>query len=483
MKDLCMLALDTAQSLGASYADIRIIETRREGIETKNEQVASTRRAEDLGFGIRVIANGSWGFAASFQVTREGIERMAAQAVAIARASARVHHEAVRLAPEPAHVDIWKTPVCRDPFDVPAQEKIDLLLRINEELMRTKGVKLAQGYMNFVREQQTFASTEGSFIEQDLTRSGVGYTATAVGNEDVQKRSYPASFRGLWMGKGYELIDELPLLGNAEQTAQEAVALLTADQCPPGDRDLILCGDQLALQIHESVGHPTELDRVLGMEANYAGTSFATVDKLKTLRYGSPMVTIVADSTVAGGLATVGYDDEGVQAQKWPLIENGMLVNYLTSRETAGAIGESRSRGAMRADGWARIPMIRMTNISLMPNEGTLNDLIVVTDDGVLMSTNRSWSIDQKRINFQFGCEIGWEIKKGKKARLLKNPTYQGSTTEFWGSCDFICGESEFVLWGVANCGKGQPGQTAEMSHGAAPARFRKTRVGVGYDA
>jgi TldD protein len=482
MKQLCSLALDTAQSRGASYADVRIIETRRESIETKNEGVASMRRTEDLGFGVRVIANGSWGFAASREVTREAVEQTAAQAVAIAQASARVKHEAVRLTPEPACEDAWKTPVKRDPFEVPPQEKIGLLLRINAELMRVKGVKVAQGTMNFVREHQTFASTEGSFIEQDLTRSGVGYSATAVGHDDVQKRSYPASFRGLWMGKGYELIEELPLLEHAGQTAEEAVALLTADQCPSGTRDLILSGDQLALQIHESVGHPTELDRVLGTEANYAGTSFATVDKLKNLRYASPMVTIVADSTLVGGLATVGYDDEGVKAQKWPLIQDGILVGYLSSRETASAIGESRSRGAMRADGWARIPLIRMTNISLMPNEGTLDDLIADTDDGILVSTNRSWSIDQQRVNFQFGCEIGWEIKKGKKVRLLKNPTYQGITTEFWGSCDFICGTSEFVLWGVANCGKGQPGQTAEMSHGAAPARFLNVNVGVGYD-
>ena len=481
MKHLCTLALDTAKSRGASYADIRMIETRWEGIETKNEIVASMRRTEDLGFGVRVIADGSWGFAASREVTREEIERVAAQAAAIAQASARIKHEEVRLAPEPAREDVWKTPVKRDPFEVPTEEKVGLLLRINSELMRVKGVKVAQGTMNFVREHQYFASTEGSFIEQELTRSGVGYSATAVGHDDVQRRSYPASFRGLWMGKGYELIEELPLLEHAGQTAEEAVALLTADQCPSGKRDLILSGDQLALQIHESVGHPLELDRVLGTEANYAGTSFATVDRLGTLRYGSPMVNLVADSTLPGGLATVGYDDEGVQAQQWPLIQEGLLVGYLTSRETAAVVGEPRSRGAMRADGWARIPLIRMTNISLMPNEGTLDDLIADTDDGILVSTNRSWSIDQQRVNFQFGCEIGWEIRKGKKTRLLKNPTYQGITTEFWGSCDFICGASEFVLWGVANCGKGQPGQTAEMSHGAAPARFRKVNVGVGY--
>lgn len=482
MNDLCSLALDTAQHRGAIYADIRIIETWRERIQTKNEIVAAMGRSEDMGFGVRVIADGSWGFAASCEVTREEIQRVAAQAVSIAQVSARIKGEDVRLAPEPVHTAVWKAPFVQDPFQVSMEQKVDLLLRINAELRKVKVIKVAEGHMNFVREHQYFASTEGSRIEQHLLRSGVGYSATAVGHGDMQKRSYPSSFRGLWMGKGYELIEELPLLEHAPQTAEEAAALLTADQCPDRETDLIVCGDQLALQIHESVGHPTELDRVLGTEANYAGTSFATVDQLGTLRYGSDLVNIVADSTLPGGIATVGYDDEGVEAQRWPLIRDGVLVGYLTSRETAPVIGEPRSRGAMRADGWARIPLIRMTNISLMPREGTLDDLIADTDDGILVSTNRSWSIDQRRVNFQFGCEIAWEIKKGKKTCLLKNPTYQGVTPAFWGSCDAICGEEEFVLWGVANCGKGQPGQVAEMSHGASPARFRNVNVGVGYD-
>jgi len=243
--------------------------------------------------------------------------------------------------------------------------------------------------------------------------------------------------------------------------------------------DLILDGSQLALQIHESIGHPSELDRVLGTEANYAGTSFLTIDKLGKLQYGSPIVNVVADSTIPNGLATVGYDDEGVEAQRWHLIKNGIFVGYLTSRETASAIGEERSRGCMRADGWSRIPLIRMTNISLMPGECTLDELINDTKDGVYMETNKSWSIDQRRINFQFATELGWRIKNGKKVEPLKNPSYQGITVEFWNSCDAICNEDHFVLWGINNCGKGQPSQRAQMSHGAAPARFRKVRVGV----
>jgi len=257
------------------------------------------------------------------------------------------------------------------------------------------------------------------------------------------------------------------------------VALLTAPECPGGQKDLIINPNQLFLQIHESVGHPTELDRVMGMEANFAGTSFVTTEKLNKLQYGSEIVNIVADSTIPGGLATQGYDDDGVAAQRWHLIKNGLFTGYLTNRETAHIIGEERSKGCNRADGWNRLPIIRMTNISLMPGDWTLDDLIADTDDGILIDCNKSWSIDDKRINFQFATEIAWEIKNGKKGQILKNPTYQGKTTEFWNSCDAICDDDHFVLWGTANCGKGQPGQTASMSHGCPPARFKNVTVGV----
>jgi TldD protein len=260
---------------------------------------------------------------------------------------------------------------------------------------------------------------------------------------------------------------------------EEAVALLTADPCPRREADIILDGSQLALQIHESVGHPTELDRALGMEANYAGTSFLTVDKLRRLRFGSPLVNLTADATLPHGLATFAFDDEGVEAQRWPIVKDGLFVGYLTSRELAHRIGEKRSRGCVRSDGWHHVPMIRMVNLSLEPGAGSLEDLIADTDDGIYMETNRSWSIDQLRYNFQFKTEIGWEIKKGRRGRMLRNPTYQGITPVFWNSCDFICGREAWKPWGVTNCGKGQPGQVAEMTHGAAPARFRGVRVGV----
>ena len=477
MKEYTDLALDTAKRYGATYADIRIIRTKYEYVSAKNERLSDVSKSEDEGFGVRVIANGAWGFAASSKVTKSEIERVSAQAVEIAKASASLKKSDIILAPEPAYVGVWRTPYLKDPFIVPLETKIELLLKINTELIKVSDIKVANSQMRFVRELQFFANTDGSFIEQELLRTALGYTATAVGENDMQVRSYPDSHGWHSMSKGYEFVEELPLLENAQRTAEEASALLKAPKCPDMKTDLIISGSQLSLQIHESIGHPTELDRVLGTEANYAGTSFVTIDKLGKLQYGSPIVNIVADSTVTHGLATVGYDDEGVAAQKWHLIENGVFVGYLTSRETAPVVSENRSRGAMRADGWQNIPLIRMTNISLMPGEWTLDDLIADTKDGIFVDTNRSWSIDQNRLNFQFGTEIAWEIKNGKKTRILKNPVYQGITPEFWNSCDAICNQDHFVLWGVTNCGKGQPGQTAEMSHGAAPARFRNVQV------
>lgn len=494
MKDLTDTALDTATRHGASYADIRIIQMKSESLDAKNEKPSGLDRSEDIGFGVRVIANGAWGFAHSNNISKTEIERVATLAVDIAKASATLTTEPVQLAPEEPHQDVWRTPVQIDPFTVPIEQKMDLLLKINAELMMVKQIKVASSYMVFDREHQFYASTEGSFIEQELTFSEAGYVAMAAGNDDMQRRSFPSSFGGQCMTKGYELVEELPLLENARRIAEEAAMLLTAKQCPSATTDLILEGSQLALQIHESVGHPTELDRVLGTEANYAGTSFATLDKLGTLQYGSPIVSIVADSTIPHGMATVGYDDEGVAAQKWDIIKDGILVGYLTSRETihaifspfgkgAGGISNSRERshGSMRADGWRNIPLIRMTNMNLMPGECKLDELISDTQNGIYMETNKSWSIDQQRVNFQFATEMAWEIKNGKKIQPLKNPSYQGITTEFWNSCDAICNAEHWVLWGLSNCGKGQPGQRAQMSHGAAPARFRNVKVGVAH--
>jgi TldD protein len=482
VRDLARHALDTAVSRGASYADVRAIEFTREDIQVKNGEVGGLDLSDSAGLGVRVLAGGAWGFSATDDLSKEGTDRCAAEAVAIARASASLEHEAVRLAPEPAHRAVWSSTCAIDPFGVPLEKKLDLLFRIDAEMRSVRGIKNAESFLSFQRKHQLYLSTEGSDIDQTLTRSGGGFAATAVSEDDVQRRSFPQA-EGFHQSLGWEFIESIPFVENARRIAEEAVALLTAPQCPAGEHDIILEGSQLALQIHESVGHPTELDRVLGMEANYAGTSFLTLEKKGQLQFGSTIVNLIADATLPHGLATFGYDDDGVEAQRWPIVKEGLFAGYLTSRELAHRVGETRSRGCVRSDGWFHIPMIRMVNLSLMPGKGSLEDLLADSDQAILMETNRSWSIDQLRYNFQFKTEIAWEIRKGKRIRMLKNPTYQGITTRFWNSCDFVCGPEEWKPWGVTNCGKGQPGQVAEITHGAAPARFRKVKLGAGYES
>ena len=483
MKDLAHRALDTAVARGATYVDVRVIDIRQRFLSTKNGQSSQVRESESLGLGIRAIADGAWGFAATDEMTSAGIDRAAAQAVDIARASALCKTGDVELVPEQKTIDRWEGPCRIDPFSVPVSACLDLLLKVDAALRKVQGVTLAEAQMDFRRINQLFVSSLGSEIHQLKTQTGAGFVAISFANNEIQKRSYPNSFGGQYQTKGYELVEELDLLGHAPRIAEQAVALHRADQCPAGVKDIILDSSQLGLQIHESIGHPIELDRVLGTEANFAGMSFLTVDKLRNLKYASNIVNAVADATIAHGpgLGTFAYDDEGVPAQRTPIIKNGEFVGYLTSRETAAAIGESRSNGTMRAEGWNRIPIIRMTNVSLLPGKGNPDDLIADTEDGIYFETNRSWSIDDRRYNFQFGTEIGWEIKHGKKTRMLKNPSYGGITTEFWNSCDAICGPEYWTLWGTPNCGKGQPMQTMGTGHGASPARFRKVKVGVAY--
>jgi TldD protein len=479
MNDMLNLALDAAKGAGADYADIRVVATRRQVVQTRNGEVAGLVDSEDLGFGVRVLAGGAWGFASSNRLEAGEVRAKAVEAVRIAKASAALNKERVELAPEPVWRDFWQTPIQLDPFAVPLTEKLRILLECDRILRGDARIKEAMGSMSFLREHQHYASSEGSLIEQVLTRSGAGYTATAVENGESQERSYPMSHGGQYMGLGWELILSLDLPAHAERVREEAIALLSAPQCPSGKLDLILLPQQLVLQIHESVGHASELDRVLGYEANYAGTSFATTDKLGTFRYGSPIVNLVADGTVPGGLATQGYDDDGVRQGRWHIVQDGILRGYMTNRELARRIGEERSRGCNRAEGWFHLPITRINNLSLMPGTASWDELVGGVEDGVIMDANKCWSIDQQRVNFQFGCEIGWRVKGGKVVGLVKNPTYQGITPEFWGSCDAIGGPDQWKLVGVANCGKGQPGQTAEMSHGSSPARFRGVQVGV----
>jgi TldD protein len=485
MYDIASWALNVAAQLGASYADVRIGDDRQRALSTKNGKLGSASDTESLGIGVRIIADGAWGFAASEDLSRAAVEAAASRAVQIAKASARVKQRDVQLAPEKSAAAEWTTPFAIDPFTVSVEQNLALLLEIDAELRSVKGVTLAETNMNFRREEQWFASSQGSRIHQTKYTCGAGYAAYAFAGSEIQKRSYPTSFGGQWQNRGYELIRELKLVENARRVGEEAVALLEADQCPEGVFDLILDGSQLALQIHESVGHPIELDRVLGMEANFAGTSFLTLDKLRHLRYGSELVNIVADAREehGPGLGTFAFDEEGVPAQSTPIITNGLFTGYLSSRETAPMIGSERSGGTLRAEGWNRLPIIRMTNVSILPGQRPLTreQLIAGTDNGVYLETNRSWSIDDKRYNFQFGTEIGWEVKHGKRTRLLKNPSYSGITTEFWNSMNAICSREEWVLWGIPHCGKGQPQQVMGTGHGAAPARFRDVKVGSAY--
>lgn len=485
MKDIAAWALNVAALRGASYADVRVGDDRSRALSTKNGKVGGASDAESFGVGVRVIADGAWGFAASDDLSRAAVEATAARAVEIAKASARVKLHDVWLAAEKAVTAEWTTPFSIDPFTTSVEENLELLLKIDAELRAVAGVTLAETNMNFRREEQWFASSEGADIHQTKYTTGVGYAAHAFAGNEIQKRSYPTSFGGQWQNKGYELIGELQLLENARRVGEEAVALLSVEQCPEGKFDVVLEGSQLGLQIHESVGHPIELDRVLGMEANFAGTSFLTLDKLRTLRYGSDLVNVVADARQehGPGLGTFAFDEEGVAAQSTPIITNGLFTGYLSSRETAPTIGLGRSGGTLRAEGWNWLPIIRMTNVSILPGEKPLSceQLIGDTDDGIYMETNRSWSIDDKRYNFQFGCEIGWEIKRGKRTRMLKNPTYSGITTEFWRAMDAICSREEWVLWGIPHCGKGQPQQVMGTGHGASPARFRGIKVGSAY--
>jgi len=483
MKQLALEALDTAVRRGVSYADVRVMEIHDRQVSTKNGKAAHVSSSVSMGLGIRALAHGCWGFAATDDLTHSGIEAAAALALEIARAGALASKQDVVLAPEEKYEAEWVSSIRIDPFTIPVDRNVALLLEVDRELRRNPGVTLAEGSMSFERRRQVFASSLGSLIDQTRYLSGVGYSALAYKDGEIQRRSYPNSFGGQHQLKGYELIEEWDLVENAARVADEAVALHAAAQCPEGEFDLILDSSQLGLQIHESIGHPIELDRVLGSEANYAGMSFLTLDQLNRLRYGSQIVNVVCDARPehGPGLGTFAFDDEGVPAQSTDIIRNGLFTGYMTSRETAAAVGESRSNGTMRADGWSRLPLIRMTNVSLRPGEQSLDEVFAGTDHAIYMETNRSWSIDDKRYNFQFGCEIGWEIRNGKRIRMLKNPSYSGITTEFWNACAAIAGPAHWMLWGTPNCGKGQPEQVMGTGHGASPARFHRIKVGSAY--
>ncbi len=480
MKDLSARVLNMAQMRGASYADVRVVNRTVQTLGVKNGRVHEMIQHESQGFGIRVIADGAWGFASCSRDDYADVDATVNRALDIARASALHKARPVRLGPPEANKGIFRSAYKMDPFMVSMSDKINLLLKADSEMRRVKHPQvhlITTSELVFVREEKTFASSEGAYIQQEIVESGCEIQVQATNESgEVQTRTYPWGRHQ--QTRGFEFVLEQQLVENAPRIAQEAIALLSADPCPAYDAaTVILSGNQTALQVHESCGHPIELDRVLKQEASFAGTSFLSLEKLNNFQYGTEIVNLTADATVPGGLGTFGYDDEGVPAQRIDVVKDGRFVGYMTNRELATELNLGRSNGTMRAESWNRIPLIRMTNINLLPGTWKLDDLIADTDDGIYFDTNRSWSIDDKRLNFQFGCELAWEIKGGKKTRLLKNPIYTGVTPTFWRGCDAICGESDWVVWGTPRCGKGQPAQTIRTGHGAAPARFRNVKV------
>jgi TldD protein len=475
VRELCESAVEAALAAGASYADARAVVRRSQSVRTKNGRVEDVNDVESEGIGVRVLAGGAWGFACDRRLDETGAREAARRAAAFAQASPGNHDRA--LAPVEAHSGSYRTPVERDPFDVSLADKVGLCLRAGEALEHAD-VKVAQASVRAQREHKTLVSSEGTSVEQELVETGGGIDAIAAGDGVFQMRSYPSAHVGSSSQAGWEYVEGLALEREAPRVAEQAAALLRADICPAGVTTVVIDSEQMALQVHESVGHPTELDRVYGTEASYAGTSFLKPGDLGSLRYGSDLMNITTDATTPGGLGTFAFDDEGVPAARTPIVEAGVLRGFLTSRETAARIGAGGG-GSMRADGWSRMPLVRMTNLHLEPGEGTLEELISEVDDGIYLESNKSWSIDDKRLNFQFGTQIAWEIKKGKLGRMLRDATYTGITPVFWGSLDAVAGPDSWTMFGLTNCGKGQPGQGAHVSHGASPARFRNVQIGV----
>ena len=471
-------AFTLAERNGAKYADVRFVETEYENIEVTDGIPELIDRSFDFGVGVRVIVDGAWGFASTADVGLKSIRDTARLAAEIAKASAKLKKRSVELAPVEAVSGSYETPITINPFAVSLTEKIDYLAELCRLMAAVQGITRTTASMSFKKLYQYFASTEGTTTRQTIYHSGAGIQCNAgSGHRGRSTRSYPNS-SGQYESKGYELIKEQYFERSAPEIAEQAVALLSAKECPQGEKDIVLDGPMLSLQIHESIGHPLELDRVFGHERNFSGTSFATPDKLGDLQYASEIVNVVNDPTAFFGLGSFGYDDEGVPAKKTYLIKDGVLVNYISSREMAARIGKE-STACNRAEGWENVPINRMTNTILEPGKESFDDLIADIDDGIYMETVASWSIDDARESFTMGTEIGWEIKNGKLGEMIKSPTYSDETLRFWRSCDGIADMGNYKIWGTPNCGKGQPPQNMAVSQGCSPARFRRVKVGV----
>jgi len=474
---LADVALSTARKLGVTYADIRINRYRNESIATRERQVQNVSRSQNFGFGVRVLYKGTWGFASSRDVTPDNVRRITQQAVEIARANSVYQRKRISLVPVEKVVTSWKNAFEKDPFEVSIDDKIQFLLALNQSAMKTQGVSFVSSSMGFVNEQKFYASTDGSRIEQYIVRANPSFNVTAVNRStgDFQTRSSLGGPQGM----GYEYIEKHDWKREAQQAGEEAVMKLKAKPVEPGKYDLVLHPSHLWLTIHESVGHPTELDRALWWEANYAGTSFITPEKLGKLQFASKIVNFVADRTQPAGLATVGYDDEGVPGQRWHLIKDGIFVDWQTTRDLAAMTGQKKSYGCNHGDSWGSISFPRMPNVSLQPGSDntSLDDLIAGVEKGILIYGDGSYSIDQQRYNFQFGGQVFWEIKNGKRGEMLRDVAYQSRTTDFWNSLDALGGEAGYELGGSFSDGKGEPGQSNAVSHGCPPARFRQTNV------
>jgi TldD protein len=474
---------ELAGAAGIDYVDARATVEERERIDLRNREVEQLTRTSSSGVGVRVLSGGGWGFAALPEVSGEAARRAARQAAEIARGVAAAQPGTIRMAEEEPQQGSYATPVEVDPFEVPLDRKLADLEAALEALRQGQPAAITSvaALMRWHRTRKGFASSEGSRTDQTLVFGGAGIKVVARDDDGSVQRTWPMDFDGGLGAQGYEIVSELALVDSGHRLREEILELLAAPPCPAGTTTLILDTPQLALQIHESCGHPTESDRAMGDEISLAGASFMTPDKLGKLRYGSPIVNMVADSTSARGMGSFGWDDEGVPARRTPLVSRGMFVGYLSSRETAATLGLGRSAGCMRAESWNRPPIIRMINVSLEPDPNgpsSLDELIADTKDGVLMTQNTSWSIDDLRLNFQFGCEVAWEIKNGARTRMLRNPLYTGSTPRFWGGCDAIGNADAWQIWGLASCGKGDPMQTMGVAHGCAPSRFRDVEVG-----
>ena len=467
------LALKRITAAGAEYGDIRVQDSTTEQIQGEDRRISAIRDIKDVGFGVRVLYRGAWGFAASSILSLEEVPRVADLAVEIAKGSASVALEKVRLAPEPVHRDRIVTPYRIDPFHVPVEKKTDLLLTTMEALHRQAGIARSSVSLWARRDRKLFVSTEGSHLEFNLLAGQGECTATALHEDRFASRSFNTPH----LRKGYELIEEADLLREASRVAAQAVEKVKAPAVDAGQYDLVLDPEHLSLTIHESCGHPSELDRALGYEANYAGTSFLTTEKLGTFRYGSSHVNLIADNTEPDTLAATGYDDDGVSCQKWDVIRDGIFVGYCTNREVAPKIGEARSHGSNRADGWGSVPIVRIANIGLEPGSATVDQLLADVKRGIYIEGHGSYSIDQQRYNFQFGGDAFWLIENGKRTRMVRDVIYHGITPEFWNSCDGVAERSARQRYGFITCGKGQPGQSGWMTHAASPARFRQVQV------